>query len=119
MTPEEVLTRLTTMTAAESEPALSAIELDELVRLARRADTSGREIDDDDWTPTYDLNAAAAIGWTWKAGKAASDVTFNTDGQGFSMSHLFDHCERMAKRYASRAAYTITVTSALAASQEV
>ncbi len=119
MTPEQALTRLTTMTAADKDPVLTELELDELVLMARRADSDGLIITDADWTPTYDLNAAAAEGWRWKAGKAASDVTFTTDGQSVSMSHLIEHCERMARSYARRTTFTVTVTSALAASQEV
>lgn len=119
MTPEQALTRITIMTAAESDPVLSIDELDELVLMARRADRYGREISDADWIETYDLNAAAAEGWRWKAGKAASDVTFNTDGQGFSMSHLIAHCERMSRHYAGRTLTSIPVMTALGASEEV
>lgn len=106
-------TRLRAMTAADSDPVLTEDELDQLVLLARRADTDGLSISDADWTETYDLNAAAAEGWRWKAGKAASDVTFRSDGQGFDLSDLIKHCRAMAKDYTSRRAYSVLLTSGM------
>src|SRR5688500_13247756 len=48
------------------------------------------------WAPTWDLNDAVARGWELKAGKAAEDFEFTTDGQTFRRQQLIDHCERMA-----------------------
>lgn len=56
----------------------------------------------DPWTGTYELNAAAAEGWRWKAAKAASDFTFSTDGQSFSRSDVASACRDMAAMYRNR-----------------
>ncbi len=105
--------RLRMMTAADDDPALTEAELDELVLMSRRADRDGYVISDATWTPTFDLNAAASTGWLWKAGKAAKDVTFSSDGQKFDLSNLIEHCERMSRHYASNRAYTVQLTGGM------
>lgn len=54
------------------------------------------------WTPTWDLNTAAAEGWELKAGKAAARFDFGTDGQTFQRSQVIAHCHRMAATYRRR-----------------
>lgn len=44
------------------------------------------------WTPTWDLNAAAAEGWLWKAGKVAGSFSFSSDGQTFNRSEMHAMC---------------------------
>lgn len=65
------------------------------------------------WSPTFDLNAAAAEGWRWKAGKVAHMIDFTADGATFKQDQLTAHCERMAKQFARRSAYTVEVGSSL------
>lgn len=55
-----------------------------------------------DWAPTWDLEASAAEGWRWKAGKAASRFGFTTDGQQFAREQVIANCFEMAARYARR-----------------
>lgn len=55
-----------------------------------------------EWTGTYDLNAAAAEGWRWKAGKVAGDFTFGSDGQTFNRADMVKACELMARTYRNR-----------------
>lgn len=63
--------------------------------------------DTDVWTPTYDLYAAAAEGWRWKAGKIADAYDFSTDQQSFERSQKVEHCMKMAAFYDARAGTSI------------
>ena len=63
--------------------------------------------DDGVWTPAYDLNAAAAEGWRWKAGKIADAFDFSTDQQSFEKSQRVKHCLDMAARYEALAGTSI------------
>lgn len=94
--------RLESMVAAASVPTLDEAEITELLALARRSDTDGFLPDDDGWTGTYDLNAAAAEGWRWKAGKVAGKFSFGTDGQNFNRADMIRACQDMATTYRNR-----------------
>lgn len=59
------------------------------------------------WTPAYDLNAAAAEGWRWKAGKIADAFDFSTDQQSFDRSQKVKHCLDMAAKYEAMAGTSI------------
>ena len=54
------------------------------------------------WTPTFDLNAAAAAGWALKAGKAAGRFSFTTDGQTFQRGQVISACHKMERMYRRR-----------------
>lgn len=51
------------------------------------------------WTPTYDLKAAAAAGWEWKAGKVAAKFDLAAGDVKVSLSQQFQQCMAMAKRF--------------------
>lgn len=102
MTAEEARLRLIAMTAAKREPELDEDTIDELLELATRADASGRVPTDEDWTPTFDLNAAAAEGWDRKAGLAAGDFTFSNEAGTYNRAEVFDMCKRQAASYRAR-----------------
>lgn len=93
------LDRLKVMLASTEEPLLSDDEIADLLLQARRPDVDGNAIDSDDWTPTYNLDAAASTGWEWKAGRATPGFSFGEDGQMFSRQQIFDHCMQMASQY--------------------
>lgn len=61
------------------------------------------------WVPTYDLNAAAAEGWRWKAAQVAGRYSFASDGQQFSRSEFIAHCFQMSSQYDHAYAYQITI----------
>lgn len=63
------------------------------------------------WMPTYDLNAAAAMGWRWKAGKASDRITFGSQGDNYNAEQLYTHCIDMAKYYEQRVVQTIRTPS--------
>jgi hypothetical protein len=105
--------RLAAMTGADREPTLDADDLDMLVELAKRVDSDGREPPEAAWSPTFDLNAAAHVGWLTKAGKATADFDFSAEGVGsFSAGDVFAMCERMAEHYRRKVNGTIPMTIA-------
>jgi hypothetical protein len=91
--------RLAVMVAAAEEPVLSADELADLLKQAQRPDSTGLNPTDVGWTPTYDLNAAAAEGWRWKAGKVSPNYSFGIDRGRDEQSDVFKHCMAMAAQY--------------------
>jgi hypothetical protein len=102
MTPEQAADRLAMMTAANTAPELDADLVRSLVAEAARVDTDGIGPRDPAWTPTYDLNRAAAEGWRLKAAMAAGQYSVTADGATFQRNQVFEHCERMAGHYAAR-----------------
>lgn len=56
----------------------------------------------DDWTPTYDLNAAAADIWAEKAGTLAARFDFSTDGQSFSRNQAYQAAMSQSRYFRAR-----------------
>jgi hypothetical protein len=110
MTEEQAIARLEVMTASSVDPVLSETEIGMLLDMCRLADADDNAPDDADWTPTWDLNRAAAEGWRWKAGKAAARFDFSADGAKFDRSQIVMHCERMAAQYARRIMVNMNVS---------
>lgn len=106
-TPQEKLKKLT---AWDTEPALTEDELDELLAAAALEDKDGLAPLQEEWTPTYDLNSAAATGWLIKAGRASS--TTETEPESFYVtSKIFDNCCRMAKIYRAKGKLSLSVAA--------
>lgn len=64
----------------------------------------------DDWTATYDLNAAAADIWAEKAATLAGGFDFSTDGQSFSRSQAYQFAMTQSRYFrARRSKKTITL----------
>jgi hypothetical protein len=76
--------------------------LDDCLTYARRPDTDGYDYSDSEWTPTWDIDAAAAEGWRRKAGLAAARFNFAEDTQRFDRAQIYAHCIRQAEQYARR-----------------
>ena len=85
------------MTAWEVAPALTEDELDELLEKASMMDGDQNVPSSLGWSPTYDLNSAAAAGWMIKAGRASTVAD----------SKVFENCCEMAKMYSRRQASTL------------
>ena len=58
--------------------------------------------ENENWLPTYDLNAAAADIWTEKAGIVAVDFDFDADGGKYSRSQVFQQYAGLARYYGAR-----------------
>lgn len=96
--------RLKAMTAWANEPTLSEQEIDALLDQYSLEDADGYTDADVEWTPTYNLRAAAKDGWTWKMGRCADLVSTDLDGDRMSSNQLFDHCQAMVRKYSGTAA---------------
>jgi len=86
----------------DQEPTLQDTDIQALVDYAQRADAFGLPPSDVAWTPTYDLNAAAAEGWRWKAGSAAGQYDWASTLQQFKPSQVIAMCQAQAKLYAAK-----------------
>lgn len=95
------------MTAWDTEPALTSDELEDILADASLNDPGGKAPIDDDWEPTYDINAAAAAAWLIKAARAAATV--DSPSAGVVTSKVFDNCRRMARTYGAKRNATISV----------
>lgn len=56
----------------------------------------------EDWLPTYDLNAAAADIWQEKAAAPAGDYDFSADGGSYSRSQAYEQAMKQARYYRAR-----------------
>lgn len=90
------------MVQSDQEPTLDTTALNALVSYAQRVDVFGLPPSDTSWTPTYDLNAAAAEGWRWKAGSAAGQYDWTSTLQAFKPSQVATMCLAQAKAYAAK-----------------
>ena len=63
----------------------------------------------EDWLPTYDINAAAADVWQEKAAAITEDFDFSADGASYQRSQKYQHALEMAAYYRrKRSMATIT-----------
>lgn len=69
------------------------------------------EVLNDNWTPTYDLNAAAAEVWGEKASALASLFDYSADGASYTRKQQYDNAQAQQRYYAARrSARTIVQT---------
>src|SRR5687767_1240170 len=101
---ETALEKLKRMTAWDAEPVLSEDDLDAALASAALEDSGGLAPLHEEWTPTYDLNAAAAAAWLVKAARASSLVEVDPPGSGVVTAKVFDNCRAMARVYAAKRA---------------
>jgi len=94
----EVIERYPLFDAAGRSPFL-CFEADEFTQAALPA-----EPDNPDWSPTFDLHAAAADIWDAKAAKAAGNYDFSADGGSFQRSQVAEAYSKQARSHRSRRA---------------
>ena len=94
------------LTAWTTEPVLTETEIDELLAQSGVADKEGNGPTSEEWTPTYDLNSAAAAGWLMKAGRAAATTETEPDSLNVT-SRVFTNCLRMARIYSGKRATSV------------
>lgn len=102
MTEAEAKTKLKLLILDQDDPTLTDAQVVDILAYARRADTDDLDYSDAAWTPTWDLDAAAAEGWRRKAGLAAARFNFAEDGQRFDRAQVYEHCIKQADYYARR-----------------
>lgn len=106
------IARMKRYIAFDDDPAVTEAEVTAVMEDYALADSNDVLPSAESWVETLDVYGAAMELWTIKAGRAAKYVSHNADGQQFSMSHLKDHCDEQAARYALlRQVGNITVTS--------
>jgi hypothetical protein len=101
VTYEERLVALTG--GADAIPALSPEELADCLLRAAVPDNSNNYVNDDDWTPSYDINRAAANAWRLKAAKLATDYTITIEGRELQRGQMIDNALKMASEYDTKA----------------
>lgn len=94
------LEKLKQLTAWDIAPELTEDELEAALAFAALQDIVGLEPTHEEWSPTYDLNAAAAQAWLIKAARAAATVDEPT--AGVITSKVFDNCRSMARMYSGK-----------------
>lgn len=99
-----------------NEPSTAVYSDDTLAEMIERfplTDAFGYEPDDDNWTETYDLNAAAADIWDEKAASLAHLYDFKADGGDYSRSQAQENAMKQARVYRSRRSFRgVTLQSA-------
>lgn len=86
-------------TSASIEPTWALTNNDNTVSWARHETAF--------WTPTYDLNYAAYLAWGLKAAKAASRISFSTEGASFQRQQYIANCFAMQRQYGARLNYSV------------
>lgn len=96
----EPIEKLKLLTAWDIEPVLTEDELDDTLAAFALQDANGLAPINEEWTPTYDLHAAAAQAWLIKSARAAAIVDEPT--AGVVTSKVFENCRLMAQLYAGK-----------------
>ena len=89
------------MTAWDIEPELTEEELEGFLAAAALEDVNGLAPLHEEWTPTYDLNAAASAAWLIKAAPGAALVEADRRDRGL-FHRIFENCRAMARIYAAK-----------------
>jgi len=98
----ELIARLRRMVAEPTTTMYSDTVLSSAIERYPVMDEDGYEPDEDDWTATYDLNAAAAEVWTEKAAGLVAGYDFNAGGATYNRSQAYQQAMAQARHYLSR-----------------
>ncbi|MCL4735383.1 MAG: hypothetical protein KJ050_10655 [Candidatus Omnitrophica bacterium] len=96
------ITLLRRMANEGSDAVYSDEDITQLIESNPMPDSEGYMPDNENWEPTYDLNAAASKLWAEKAGRLATEADFSADGGSYSRSQLYDMALRQSKYYGAR-----------------
>lgn len=101
-TEDQIRRKIEVFTQAENEPRLLTEQIDELVLRSKRPDSSNRPPTDADWEPTWNINAAVALGWELKASALATDFDIRSADQDLKRSQMYEMCLRQSDRWKRR-----------------
>lgn len=107
MTTDEAFEQIEILTQAETEPKLAIVELKLLVSRAKRVDDRRRLPSDVNWTPTFNIGAAVALGWEMKAAKVATAVDFKSADQSLTRSQLYAQLMKVSNEWRKRAGESV------------
>ena len=94
--------KLRRMIADSTSTTYSDDDLEDIIESCPVLDSEGLDPEDDSWTATYDLNAAAAQIWEEKAAAYIGSYDFSADGGSFNRSQMYEQAMKMARHYHSR-----------------
>lgn len=100
LSPEEELIALC---AGAVEPVLNENEIATCLIQSAVPDADGLYLDSEDWTPTYDMNRAAAKAWRMKAAKVAAMYSVTVEGRELNRGQMIDNFLRQASEFAKLA----------------
>jgi hypothetical protein len=103
------LENLKALIAWDTEPALTEPEVESLLDASAVTDADGLAPSNEEWTPTYNLNKAAATGWLIKAARASDQTAVDPPESGIVTSKVFDNCLKMSREYKAKATATVAV----------
>lgn len=103
------LAYITANVAANVSPTLDGEDLSQLLELAKRVDSEGRDPSDTEWEATWDLSYAILEGWRRKLGKATGMHNFSDGGVTLSRQQVFANIERMVDVWSRRVACGVTI----------
>jgi hypothetical protein len=105
-----MITRLRRWVAEPTEDTYTDEILSDIIERYPVLDDDGYGPDDDDWTATYDLHAAAAEVWEEKAASLVGNYDFSADGSSFHRSQAYDQAMLQVRHHrARRRVNTITL----------
>lgn len=90
------------MTNERTEKNYSDEDIQAVIEMHPLVDASGFSPDQDNWTATYDLNAAAADIWEEKAGARSENFDYSADGASYSHSQTYEMAMKQARYYRSK-----------------
>ncbi len=105
----EAIEKLKLLTAWDLEPVLSEAELGEALANYAIADSQALAPVNEEWSPTYNLNAAAAHAWMIKAARAAATVEIDPPLSGIVTSKVFENCRSMARIFAAKGTGNVSI----------
>jgi hypothetical protein len=101
MPSQSAIDKLKMMIDATVFPVVTDAEVAVILSNWAIADADGNYSPAEDWN-WFDFNGAAEDGWNIKAGRSATIVDSNSDGQDFSSSQLRMACEDQARKYLAK-----------------
>jgi hypothetical protein len=112
-TEAQIREQIVRFTQADRQPTLSDADIDELVAMSKRQDSSKRPPTDAAWEPTWNINAAVSLGWELKAGLVATDFDVRSADQDLKRSQMHEMCLRQADRWKRRVTESPTIEGSL------
>lgn len=97
-----LIPRLRRMVAEPLTTTYTDAALEAIIILYPVRDSAHLEPEDDGWTPTYDLHAAAQDIWEEKAAALADQHDFSADSSSFTVSQRYEHYMGQARWHGAR-----------------
>lgn len=100
--PSSIIGRVRRATGEQFNTSYTDVEIQTIIEQYPVVDSEGFSPDQDNWTATYDLNAAAAAIWEEKASGRTQNFDFSADGGSYSRSQSYEMAMKQARYYRSR-----------------